>query len=281
MTVDLATLPAPLFIDADPAGVTARLIAAFESATGRTLLPAQPERLFLDWLSYQLSLQRIAVQMAGRQTLLAFATGANLDHIGALIGVTRQAGEDDARLRARIQQAPETFSVAGPTLAYRALAFGADTSSLGAAIVDVAVWQPVAGTVRVAVLTDAGLPSAEVLAAVGAVLSDEKARPISDLVEVVAPEPVAFTLDATVTLKKGVDRPTVIAAVQDAANAYVAERRAGLGRDLVPSQATAALHVPGVHSVMVTAPGLRVLDGSEWAAGAVGAVTIAAEGADG
>lgn len=275
MTVDPATLPRPLFIDHDPAALTARLVAGFETMVGRTLQPGQPERLFLDWLAYQFALQRIAVQDAGEQTLLAFARGAALDHLGALLGLARLAGESDDRFRERIREAPETFSVAGPVLAYRALAFGAATG-----IVDVAVTQPRPGTVRVAVLTAEGMPTPELLTAVRTALSGEKSRPVSDTVEVVAPDRLVWTLSATVTLSAGVDRPTVVAAVEAAAAAYVAERRAGLGRDLVPSQAIAAMQsVPGVHRVDLTSPALTVLDGHQWADGTLGAVTIAGEGA--
>lgn len=282
MTVDPASRPRPVFIDHDPAAVAARLAASFESTMGRTLQPAQPERLFLDWVAYQLALQRIAVQDAGEQTLLAYARGAALDHLGALLGVARLAGETDERLRGRINEAPETFSVAGPALAYRALTFAVDPS-----IIDVAVTRPAAGTVRVTVLTVAGMPGDALRAAVLARLSGEKARPISDAVEVVAPLRVPFTLSANITLSAGVDRPTVTAAVGRAAAAWVAERRAGLGRDLVPSQAIAALQtVPGVHAVTLTTPALTVLDGHQWADGTVGDITftagtIAAGGADG
>lgn len=277
MTVDPAALPRPLFIDHDPAAVTARLVASFESIVGRTLQPAQPERLFIDWMAYQLALQRIAVQDAGEQTLLAYARGAALDHLGALLGVARLPAETDERLRGRINEAPETFSVAGPAMAYRALTFSVDPS-----IIDVAVTRPVAGAVRVTVLTGAGMPGDALRAAVLARLSGEKARPLGDAVEVVAPVRVPFTLSATITLSAGVDRPTVTAAVSAAAVAWVAERRAGLGRDLVPSQAIAALQtVPGVHKVDLVSPALAVLDGDQWADGAVGALAIAVEGADG
>ncbi len=66
-----------------------------------------------------------------QQTMLAFATGTNLDHLGALFGVTRlvldpgqpETGiapthESDVDFRRRIQLAPEGFSVAGPEGAY-------------------------------------------------------------------------------------------------------------------------------------------------------------------
>ena len=370
--VDLAALPRPQFIDADPAALTRRLMESYEAMTGKALLPAQPERLFLDWLAYHLTLQRLAVQEAAEQTLLAYARYPMLDHIGTLIGVTRlearaaaarfevrlaapmpherslgplrvrssdnrwsftggpvlvpagavivettltatetgaaangylpgqistleeqipgvaavvnigasyggAALEDDERLRSRIQEAPERFSVAGPAGAYRALAYAAH-----AAITDVAVLSPAAGTVRVVLLTNEGAPSPDLLALASAVLSAEKARPLSDAVETAAPARVAFTLSAVITLRAGVDRASVQAAVRAAAAAYVAERRAGLGRDLIPSQAVAALQgVPGVHRVDLLSPPLTVLAGDQWADGSVGDIVFVAEGADG
>lgn len=277
MTVDPAALPHPTFIDHDPAAVGSRLIEGFEAAMGRTLQPAQPERLFIDWLAYQFSLLRIEVQETGEQMLLAFARGAVLDHLGAFLGIARLPGETDDRLRERIREAPETFSVAGPVLAYRALVFGA-----AAGIVDVAITQPRAGTVRVAVLTAGGMPSAEVLAAVRAVLSSAKARPLSDTVEVVPPERVAWTLAATVILAPGVDQPTVKAAVEKAAAEYVAQQRRGLGRTLVPSQAIAAMQaVAGVYRVDLASPPLTVLEGHQWADGSVGTIHIVTEGGAG
>ncbi len=277
MTVDPAALPHPTFIDHDPAAVSRRLIEGFETAMDRTLQPGQPERLFIDWLAYQLALLRIDVQETGEQMLLAFARGAVLDHLGAFLGIARLPDESDDRLRERIREAPETFSVAGPVLAYRALVFGAT-----AGIVDVAITQPRAGTVRVAVLTADGAPSDEVLAAVRAVLSGAKARPLSDTVEVVPPERVAWTLSATVTLSAGVDQPTVTAAVEKAAADYVAQQRRGLGRTLVPSQAIAAMQaVPGVYRVDLASPVLTVLDGHQWADGAVGTIGIVVGGGAG
>lgn len=277
MTVDPASLPSPAFIDHDPATVSSRLLSAFETTMTRQLQPGQPERLFIDWMAYQIALLRIEIQEAGEQNLLAFSRGAVLDHLGAYLGVARLAGEDDDRFRARIREAPETFSVAGPALAYRALVFGAATG-----IVDVAITQPRAGTVRVAVLTTDGMPTPELLASVRMVLSADKARPLSDTVEVVAPERVAWTLSAAVTLSDGVDQPTVKAAVSRAAAAYVAEQRRGLGRSLVPSQAITVMQaVPGVHGVELASPGLTVLDGYQWADGVVGNIDFATKGESG
>jgi phage-related baseplate assembly protein len=86
-------LPAPVFVsDSDgtnPNLVLADMISAFEAAAGRTLQPAQVERLLIDLYAYRESLVRNAVQYAGQQNLLAFAIFPMIDYLGALVGVTR------------------------------------------------------------------------------------------------------------------------------------------------------------------------------------------------
>jgi phage-related baseplate assembly protein len=366
-------LPEARFVDTDPLAITADMIAAYETLTGKTLQPAQPERLFIDWLAYQIVLQRIAMNEVGRQCLLAYARYPMLDYIGDLPGVSRlpaqaagalfsvelarplptdltinglrvrssdaawvfaqtapitipagQPGatalfkatvtglagnglpvgtlatlegtlpvgvarvvqlsvsyggsdrEDDERLRARIQSAPERFSTAGPAGAYRWHALSAHAS-----IRDAAVVQPEPGRVRVVILTDRGMPDQPILDLVAARLSDDRVRPLTDRVEVAAPIRVPYRLRARVTLLSGVDRATVKAALDRAAAAYVAERRAGLGRDLVPSQIIAALQVSGVHQVILSEPDFTPLDGAQWADANGVELTLAGESADG
>lgn len=82
-------LPEPSFIDRDPAQVTADLIQIYEDLTGKTLQPAQPERLFIDIIAYRETLLRIAIQGAAKQNLLAFASGDMLDFLGALVDCPR------------------------------------------------------------------------------------------------------------------------------------------------------------------------------------------------
>lgn len=82
-------LPAPQFIPTDP---TARLndaIATFETATGRTLRPAQPERLTLNSLAYEINLHAARVQAAMLQGLVDFATYPMLDYLGRFQAVER------------------------------------------------------------------------------------------------------------------------------------------------------------------------------------------------
>ena len=93
MAQGIPALPAPTFVnDADgndPNLILADMIAAFESASGRTLQPAQVERLLIDLFAYREALVRNAIEYAGQQNLLAFAIFPMIDYLGTLVGVTR------------------------------------------------------------------------------------------------------------------------------------------------------------------------------------------------
>ncbi len=85
----MTTLPEPSFIDRDPAAVTADLIAMYEQTTGKTLYPAQPERLFIDLIAYREMLLRIQIQETAKQNLVAYAKGIMLDYLGQLVDCNR------------------------------------------------------------------------------------------------------------------------------------------------------------------------------------------------
>ncbi len=93
MAQGIPALPAPVFVnDADgndPNLILADMIAAFESSSGRTLQPAQVERLLIDLFAYREALVRNAIEYAGQQNLLAFAIFPMIDYLGSLVGVTR------------------------------------------------------------------------------------------------------------------------------------------------------------------------------------------------
>lgn len=233
----------------DPQTITNEIVAQYEAATGKTLYPAQVERLLIDLIVYRETLLRAAINDAARQNLVRFARAPMLDYLGELVGVTRLPGEDDERLRARILEAPESFSVAGPRLAYRHHAMSADAS-----IVDVAVTSPEPGVVRLYPLTNTGLPSAEIRALVLAKASAEDVRPLCDTVEVADPIDMPFTVDARLAVLQGYDAETVRQAALAAVTARCAEIASRLGRDVARSALIAALHVDGVASVNLVAP---------------------------
>jgi phage-related baseplate assembly protein len=86
-------LPPPVFVNdpdgLDPNLILADMMAAFEAAAGRTLQPAQVERLLINLYAYRESLVRNAIQYAGEQNLLAYANFPMIDYLGQLLGVTR------------------------------------------------------------------------------------------------------------------------------------------------------------------------------------------------
>lgn len=82
---------APSFITRDPQAVLADIVAAYEAAVGRTLQPAQVERLLLNEFAYRESLLREAIQDAATQNLVAFSRAPVLDYLGELVGVYRLA----------------------------------------------------------------------------------------------------------------------------------------------------------------------------------------------
>lgn len=88
-SLDLNNLPDPSFIERDASAVTAEMVAQFEAMTGRTLYPAQPERVEIDMVAYREMLLRIGIQAAAKQNLLAYATDAHLDHLAAFYNVER------------------------------------------------------------------------------------------------------------------------------------------------------------------------------------------------
>ncbi|KVO25417.1 baseplate protein [Burkholderia ubonensis] len=367
------TLAEPNFIDRDPEAITAEIVADYEARTGKTLYPAQVERVLVDIIAYRETLLRVGVQEAAKQNLVAFARAPMIDYLGQLVGVTRlsarpakttvrfsvetalpsnlligagtrvetsdgavsfatdvdvilsagqlsadvaatcemagaigngwqpgQIGslvddlgdvdvtvantktsadgyeeEDTERLRERIKLAPEAFSTAGSRLAYVFHAKSAHQS-----IVDVGVISPEMemrdgrlvsvngvppGSVRVYPLVDTGLPSDAILQLVRDNLDDERKRPLTDYVDVRAPTPVDYAIDVRLTLYKDADADTTVELARSGAENYRAGRAAGLGRDIVPRQLSAAVQAQGVYDVDLPGLELRVLAENEWA----------------
>lgn len=168
--------------------------------------------------------------------------------------------ETDDSYRQRIREGTEQFSTAGSAAAYRFHAM-----SVSSSIIDVKVTGIPMGVVRVCVLSEDGPASPALLAEVLAALSAEKVRPLTDTVQVVAPDEVPYAIDAVVRPIAGTDAAAVLLAAQEAADAYAADRRAGLGRDVVPSQVIAALSVPGTYAVTLIEPLLIEVGDEEWA----------------
>jgi len=180
--------------------------------------------------------------------------------------------ETDDHLRTRIQAAPNRFSVAGPSGAYRFWALSADPG-----IADVQITTPVPGTVNVYVLFGpvlaqpadspnmAGIPSDALLAKVAAVLNSESIRPLTDTVNVLAATEFNYGIVGTVTLYSDADPSVSGTAVNQAAVNFATALASRVKRDLVPSQIVGVLSdVPGVYEVVLSQPSFCAAVDGNW-----------------
>jgi len=196
--------------------------------------------------------------------------------VASVVNTTTTSGgsapETDDHLRARIQAAPNEFSVAGPVGAYRFFALGVDPS-----IIDVLVLSPAPGQVNVYVLTgpitvqpaaapnSAGIASAALLAKVAAALSADTVRPLTDTVNVLPVAEIDYQIVVNITLFSDADPTSTMAAANQAAAQFAVALASKIQRDIVPSQIVAALSVPGVYEVTLTSPAYTQLTASQWA----------------
>lgn len=89
MASKLKSLPEIVFVDADASKVESTILGEYENITGRSLAKGDPVRLFLLTIAAVIILLLNKINETGKQNLLRYATGSNLDHLGALVGVER------------------------------------------------------------------------------------------------------------------------------------------------------------------------------------------------
>lgn len=251
-SIDLSALPAPDVI-AQPtfeerlSAKLAQLVAQAPEFTA--LVESDPAMKLLEADSYDELILAQAFADAARGLLLAFATGARLDHLAALFAVERLDGEADTALRQRVQLAPHSFSVAGPELAYVYWARSADPD-----VADATATSPTPGQVVVTVLsaTGDGVPGSAVLDAVTEVLTGA-VRPLTDEVIVQAVTLVPFAIEAQLTVFAGPDQELILQTALAALETHLAAARK-LGRDVTRSALIAALHVANVQKVELVQP---------------------------
>lgn len=252
--IDLQTLPAPQVVEALSFEAILSAAKADFAERMRPHLPAIDQILSLESdpvvklveaHAYRELLFRARVNDAARAHLIAFAAGADLDHLGAFYGVQRLPDEADDRFRLRIQKRIRALAGNGTREHYEFLAL--TTSQL---VRDAIATQPAPG--RVAVLlwlhdgADAQATAAQVLAALNA----ENARPLGVPVSVDVAQPKPVHITATLLREAGAP-VDLVARVRDALAAALAQF-ARLGRPVSRSWLTTQLHVAGVAAVRYT-----------------------------
>ncbi|HEY4583073.1 MAG TPA: baseplate J/gp47 family protein [Lysobacter sp.] len=264
--VDLSRLPAPAVVKPlDYEAVLAEMLAKLRTIDPQftSVVESDPVYKILQVAAFYLVQKTNQVNDAARAVMLAYAQGSDLDQLGALFGVARlvldpgssalgipATLESDVEFRRRIQLAPEGYSVAGPEGAYIYHALSAD-----AGVLDASATSPNPGVVVVTVLgrDGDGAPSAALVNAVAARLSDDSIRPLTDQVRVQGATIVPYQVAATVYTYAGPDSTLVLAESTRRLRRYVDEAHR-LGRDIPLSGIYSVLHSEGVQRVELTSP---------------------------
>lgn len=246
-TIDTGQLPSPAVVEvldyeAIVAALKADLLARHPEAAAVLDLESEPLVKLLEAFAYRELLYRARVNDAARAHLLAYAAGTDLDHLGAMFGITRMAGETDERLRLRIQLRIAALAGQGTRAHYELVALTASANVRAAYAT-----QPRPGQVRVVLWLASTGQAAATHAAVLAALNAENARMlgVDASVGVATPRPIDIT--ARITRERSAPPHLIAQLGQALASAF--DANATLGRTVARSWVTTLLHVPGVAAV--------------------------------
>ncbi|KMK50715.1 baseplate assembly protein [[Actinobacillus] muris] len=278
--IDLSKLPAPDVLETlDYETLLAERKAKFISLypedehafwQARLALESEPITKLLQENCYLQLLERQRINNAAKATMLAYATGNDLDVIAANFNVKRlviqaedltamppkaEILENDSDFRLRTQLAFEGMSVAGPRSAY---IFHALSAHSDVADVSVESPQPAYVTVTVLARSGKGLATQEVLDSVREKLNHDDIRPIADRVTVQSAMIEDYQIHAKLHMFRGPEYEPIKANALQRLTHYTAERKR-LGRDITLSGIYAALHIEGVQRVELLQPNQDML----------------------
>ncbi|GLS13599.1 baseplate assembly protein [Hydrogenophaga electricum] len=256
-SINLDALPKPAIVEALDfesivSAIKADLVARQPALAPVLALESEPITKLTEAFAYREILLRQRYNEEALALTLAYAAGADLDHIGLTYYQEPRIADDetDTAYRRRLQLKPASWSTAGPRDAYlfHALSAHADVADAG-------VYSPHPGTTIVAVLgdTESGEPSAEVLAAVVARLNTDTVRPLCETVVVQPVQVQLYVAHVTLYTYPGADPEAKVAEATAALQTLVAQLYT-VGTDVARSAIAAAAHVAGVQRVDVARP---------------------------
>lgn len=293
MIIDLSQYPAPPVLETLEyeeifAEIREEFLALFPASEEDAAALGVPSRAKMDLLlgqegnliskmaqsyAYHAMQLRARVNDASKARMVAYATGADLDHVAVRWGVTRREGEIDGVFRDRIILAIGSYQATGTEGHYATVGMAAHPE-----VKDVSFTTPSKGQLRVSVLSTVGdgTPSAEVLAAVSDAL--QRSKRLTDELIIQAPAVITYQIEASIYCYGDVDTEKVRSAAEQAAQAY-ADARHALGHDVTTSGLHGALHQPGVQRAVIHSPALPLTIEDDQAAYCTG-VTVTYEGND-
>ncbi len=213
------------------------------------------------------------VNSAARAVMLAFAQGSDLDHLGALIGVSRLPGEDDTRFRARITIAPDAYPGAGPAagIVYHAMTADLRVKDVGLTRIQYR------GDITVTILSAEGdgTPSDGVLDVVRARLQRDDIKLMTDTISVRPAQITLYDVSVKLRIPKGPDPEIVKQAARQALLAYTDDRHR-VGATVFANALQAKAYVPSVEQAILLSPTTDIVTTVAAAPRAV-SISVAAE----
>lgn len=221
------------------------LIERFPPIEPTLQLEASLANKLLEAGAYRETLMRAAINDTFCSRLLAFAAGADLDHLAAFYEVERLPGEGDDAFRERVALENKGRSTGGSKYWYEAAARRADVR-VKSAIVYREALLPI---IHVAILSteNGGIPTQEILDAVSLVVQSDKVRLVNDTIIVEAAASQATPIELDVWLLPSAAMGVIDQIEPTLRAAWAAE--AGIGFDLEPSWLRARAHLAGVKRV--------------------------------
>lgn len=187
---------------------------------------------------------------------------AFIDSVANIETTAKGTGEEsDQSIAERTYLAPSSFSTAGPDDAYIYHA-----KSYSQEVGDVLPTSPTPGVVDIRfILKDGGIPSETMIAGMEEYLQQRSKRPLTDKVEVAAPDVVTYSVDFTYFINASdMSSATQIQSqVQQAVQEYELWQCTGIGRDVNPDELMAYLKKAGIKRANIRQPVFKVLENTE------------------
>lgn len=187
---------------------------------------------------------------------------AFIDSVANIETTAKGTGEEsDQSIAERTYLAPSSFSTAGPDDAYIYHA-----KSYSQEVGDVLPTSPTPGVVDIRfILKDGGIPSETMIAGMEEYLQQRSKRPLTDKVEVAAPDVVTYSVDFTYFINASdMSSATQIQTqVQQAVQEYELWQCTGIGRDVNPDELMAYLKKAGIKRADIRQPVFKVLEDTE------------------
>lgn len=236
-------------------------------------LDSDPATRLLQADVYRELLFRNRVNKAAQATMIAYAVGADLDHLAATSGLHRlvvsvatdttdAVMESDTALRRRVQYVLEGYARGGSQGWYLL-----NTLSASGLVKDAFVYSPAPCEIEITILSyeGDGTASAELLATVRDYINQRYSRVLGDLVTVKSAEIIHYSLSAELYFLEGASSNLVVSNIKSAWLSYRADNEQ-IGRFVAESAVFSKLHQPGVYRAVVSSPVLPVVVSSQQSA---------------